>query len=141
MHGKCVLIVDDHPTVRGMIRSRFESEGFELCDAANGAEAVNKAQEVKPDLVILDLAMPVMNGLEAARILKRLAPEVPLLMFTNTGGSGLEQEARSSGISAVFSKSDGAEAVLVHVNKILNLIPESPASWGLLSRQILSKLY
>jgi two-component system, chemotaxis family, chemotaxis protein CheY len=128
MHGKRVLIVDDHATVRGMIRSRFESEGFEVCDAANGAEAVNKAQEVKPDLVILDLAMPVMNGLEAARILKRLAPEVPLLMFTNTGGSGLEQEARSSGISAVFSKSDGAEAVLVHVNKILKLIPEGPAS-------------
>lgn len=56
MHGKRVLIVDDHPTVRGMIRFRFESEGFEVCDVANGAEAVNKAQEVKPDLVILDLA-------------------------------------------------------------------------------------
>lgn len=99
-----------------------------MCDAANGAEAVNKAQVVKPGLVILDLAMPVMNGLEAARILKRIAPEGPLLTFTNADGSGLRQEARSSGISAVCSKSDGAEPVLMHANKILKLIAEGPAS-------------
>ncbi len=128
MQGKRILIVDDHPAVRGLLRSRFETEGFEAYDAADGAQAVNKAREVKPDLVILDLAMPVMNGLEAARILKRHAPEVPLLMFTNIDRPSVQQETRSSGISAVFSKSDGAEPVLVHVNKILKLIAERPAS-------------
>jgi CheY-like chemotaxis protein len=70
--GKRVLIADDHPVLRGIMRSRLENQGFEVSEAANGAEAVHKAEEVKPDLVVLDLAMPVMNGLEAARILKRL---------------------------------------------------------------------
>jgi DNA-binding NarL/FixJ family response regulator len=64
--------------------------------------------------------MPVMNGLEGARILKKLSPEIPLLMFTNNTGLILEHEAHSSGISAIFSKSGGAEPLLVHVNAFLN---------------------
>ena len=79
---------------------------MEVFDAANGAEGVQKAQEVKPGLIILDLAMPVMNGLDAARQLKVLMPHVPLLMFTNNAVEMLEKEARAVGISAVISKSD-----------------------------------
>jgi CheY-like chemotaxis protein len=118
--GKRVLIADDHPVLRGIMRSRLENQGFEVSEAANGAEAVHKAEEVKPDLVVLDLAMPVMNGLEAARILKRLSPEVPLVMFTNNAGLILEHEARSSGISAVFSKTDGTDPLVTHVKGLLN---------------------
>ena len=57
----------------------------------NGADGVQKAQEIKPSLIILDMSMPVMNGLEAARALKVLMPLVPLLMFTNNAGGILEQ--------------------------------------------------
>jgi len=100
------MIVDDHAIIRRMVREVFEAENWEVLDAANGAEGVQKAQVVKPGLIILDLSMPVMNGLDAARELKVLMPHVPLLIFTNNAAEIVEKEARSAGISAVISKSD-----------------------------------
>jgi two-component system chemotaxis response regulator CheY len=100
------MIVDDHAVIRRILREVFEAEDLEVSEAANGAEGVQKAQAEKPDLIILDLFMPVMNGLEAARKLKVLMPHVPLLMFTNNAAGIVEKEARSAGISAVISKSD-----------------------------------
>ena len=97
---KRVLIVDDHEMVRKMVCSVFTAQGFDVSYAEDGAQAVRKAQELIPDLVVLDLAMPVMNGLEAARRLKALMPSLPLLMFTNTLGAILEKEARAAGIAA-----------------------------------------
>ena len=88
------MIVDDHALVRRMVRQVFEAEDLEVLDAANGAEGVQKAEEVKPSLIILDLSMPVMNGLDAARELKVLMPDVRLLMFTNNVGGMVEKEAR-----------------------------------------------
>lgn len=105
-----VMIVDDHAIIRRMIRAVFEAEDLEVSDAVNGADGVRKAQEIKPSLIILDMSMPVMNGLEAARALKLLMPLVPLLMFTNNAGGILEAEARSAGIAAVISKSDSDAA-------------------------------
>jgi CheY-like chemotaxis protein len=100
------MIVDDHAIIRKMLRTLFESPDVEVCEAINGAEGVQKAQERTPSLVILDLSMPVMNGLDAARALKLIMPLVPLLMFTNNAGVAMEKEARSAGIFAVISKSD-----------------------------------
>jgi CheY-like chemotaxis protein len=100
------MIVDDHAIIRRMVREVLEAEDLRVFDAANGAEGVQKAQEVNPGLIILDLSMPVMNGLGAARELKVLMPHVSLLMFTNNAGGIVEKEARSAGISAVISKSD-----------------------------------
>jgi CheY-like chemotaxis protein len=117
---KSVLVVDDHAVIRRMVGSLFKSRGFDVCDAENGAQAVERAKAVHPSLIVLDLAMPVMNGLEAARALKALMPQVPLLMFTNTVGSIMEQEARSAGISAVISKSDSAYQLLEHADALLN---------------------
>ena len=65
-----VMIVDDQAIIRRLVREVFEAEKMEVFDAANGAEGIQKAQEVKPGLIILDLSMPVMNGLDAARVLK-----------------------------------------------------------------------
>ena len=103
------MIVDDHAVIRRMVREVFE------------AEDVQKAQEVKPSLIILDLSMPVMNGLDAARELKVLMPHVPLLMFTNNPGWIVEKEARSAGISAVISKSDsnGLKQLLARAKALL----------------------
>ena len=78
---------------------------MEVCEAENGADGVQKAQALHPSLVILDLSMPLMNGLEAARALKSTMPQVPLLMFTNNSGAAAD-EARQAGIFAVVSKSD-----------------------------------
>jgi CheY-like chemotaxis protein len=118
--GKRVLIADDHEIVRKMVCSMFMADGFEVSYVENGAEAVQKALDLKPDLVVLDFAMPVMNGIEAARKLKMLIPSLPLLMFTDTIGSTVEQEARAAGIAVVVSKSDDAEELLVQARALLN---------------------
>lgn len=118
-----VMIVDDHAVIRRMVRALLEAESLTVSDAVDGAEGVRKAQAEKPDLVILDLSMPVMKGLEAARKLKLLFPTIPLLMFTNNAGGVMEKEARAAGISSVISKcdSDGAKQLLARVKELLRL--------------------
>ena len=95
---KSILIVDDSPVIRKSLRKMLQefSEWQVSGEAVNGREAVIKAQELKPDLIVLDLSMPVMTGLEAARELKRLHPTTPLLMFTTFKTDHLEREARAS---------------------------------------------
>lgn len=77
---KTVLIVDDNTFVRHALYELFQrEEDFEVCGVAeNGREAIEQAGHLHPDLIVMDLAMPVMNGLEAARVLKRMMPSVPL---------------------------------------------------------------
>ena len=81
---KIVLVADDSPMVRKSLCQMFEMEPeYDLCaEAENGKEAIALAKEHRPDLIILDLSMPVMNGLEAAHELKRIMPEIPIILFT-----------------------------------------------------------
>lgn len=118
-----VMIVDDHAVIRRMLRAMLEAESLVVSDAVDEAEGVRKAQAEKPDLIILDLSMPVMNGLEAARVLQLTMPHVPLLMFTNNAGAAIEKEARDAGISAVVSKSDANASWLLvaHAKTLLGL--------------------
>jgi len=118
---KCILIVDDSAVVRKTLRQTLEwQKGWEVCgEAANGRDGIEMAQRLKPDLVLLDFSMPVMNGLEAARELKRLLPTVPLLMYTNYGTNYLEKEALSAGVTAVVSKSDSVEALVSSIQAVL----------------------
>jgi DNA-binding NarL/FixJ family response regulator len=100
-----ILIVDDHPTIRKLLRSLLESNGFKVCgEAVNGFDGVEKAQEFRPDLIVLDLSMPVMGGLEAARQLHELKPGVRLMMLTNHSSSILEMDALNAGIHRVIPK-------------------------------------
>lgn len=117
------MIVDDHAVIRRMIRAVFEAEDLDVSDAVDGADGVRKAQEIKPNLIILDLSMPVMNGLEAARALKLLMPLVPLLMFTNNAGEILKNDALAAGIFAVVCKSDSdsAKQLVAHARALLGL--------------------
>jgi len=103
---KSVLIADDHEMIRKALCELFaEQEDFEVCaEAENGKEAVEMAQVFSPDLILLDLSMPVMNGIEAACELKRTMPMVPIVVFSEYGDVLSEQEARQTGISAVVSK-------------------------------------
>lgn len=109
--SKRVLIADDHEVVRTMVCSLFESEGFDVYTAADGGEAVDKATVVNPDLVVLDLQMPVLNGIDAAKRIKMLKPELPLLLFTNHGSSVVERDAKLVGITGVVSKSDSIQLI------------------------------
>ena len=118
--GKCILIADDSPIIRKTLRETLEREhAWQVCgEATDGREAIEKAQQLKPDLVVLDLSMPVMNGLDAARELKRLLPSLPLVMFTNFTSPELSKEVLSAGVSAVVSK-DEIEGLVHHIQALL----------------------
>jgi len=111
---KAVLITDDNAFVRTALYEFFRREpDFVVCGVAeNGGEAVEEAQRLHPDLIVLDMAMPVMDGLEAARLLKRIMPEVPLIMYSATDEVA-ERTARSAGFSEIISKSQRV-SVLIH---------------------------
>jgi two-component system, NarL family, response regulator YdfI len=111
---KRILIVDDHAPVRLALRHVIESvPEFEVCgEAENGRLGVERTLLLKPDLIILDLSMPVMNGLEAARELNGLMPLLPILMYTSFTSSNLEAEALAAGVSRVASKPSQPEALI-----------------------------
>ena len=102
-----ILIVDDNSSIRKLLRQHFETlNGWSVCgEAANGEEGIEKAQALSPDLIILDLSMPVLNGLEAARILNRRMPNVAIVMFTSFNTPGLEHEILGAGVDRIVSKS------------------------------------
>jgi DNA-binding NarL/FixJ family response regulator len=104
---KQILLVDDSPMVRRMVRSTVEAKtDWEICgEAENGEIAVRMVEELSPDLVVLDLSMPIMNGLEAARLIAVAAPDTALLMYTMQDSGQLLKEARAAGINEVISKS------------------------------------
>ena len=109
-----VLVVDDSPIFRVAVRKFLTRDGdFDVCgEAANGREAVEKAQQLRPDLIVTDLSMPVMNGLEECRALKEIMPEVQVIMFTAHRDSFVEKEALSAGASVVISKSEAVATLI-----------------------------
>jgi len=103
--AKRILIADDHKSVLRGIRAMLESHpGWEVCgDAVNGREAVGKAVQLKPDLIVLDFAMPEMNGLRAAEEISKLLPGVKMVLYT-IYGSAVGPEAETHGICRVVEK-------------------------------------
>lgn len=111
---KSVLVVDDNAFIRQVLCRVLASEaGFDICgEAENGQDAIEKAQALHPDLIVMDLSMPVMNGKDAARALKSLMPTVPVIMFSEYSDVIAENEARSAGISVLVSKSEHVSVLL-----------------------------
>ena len=116
-----VLIVDDNCFVRQALTALFKREAdFYVCgEACNGQEAVRVAQLLGPDLIVLDLAMPVMNGLDAARLLRRLMPAVPLIMYSGIGDKFVEQQARFIGIAGLISKGEAPGTLVAQARSLL----------------------
>jgi len=123
---KSVLIVEDNAFVCKALCEMFRREAdFEICGTAeNGKEGIAKARELHPDLIVLDFSMPVMNGFDAARSLKRLMPTVPLIMYSAFGDRLVKHQARLIGIEEVVSKS---EHVSVLIQKARNLCDSAAA--------------
>jgi CheY-like chemotaxis protein len=101
-----VLVVDDNPAVRRLICQLFTRESdFQVCaEAENGSEALLKAQQFDPDLVVTDLSMPQMNGLEEIRALNKLRLTTPVILYSAHMDSFVEKEAFAAGASAVVPK-------------------------------------
>ncbi len=114
-----ILLVDDSATIRTLVRSAIEKKtNWQVCgEAVNGRDAIDKVRNLNPHLVILDLQMPEMNGLDAAQQITQIAPNIPLLMFTMHKTDELIRIAQAVGIRDVFSKSNGLPDTLISAMK------------------------
>ena len=124
MPARSVLVVDDNQLVRQALCELFVGEGdFEVCgEAENGQEAIEKAQLLHPDLIVTDLSMPVMNGLDETRALKKLMPRVPVILYTAHIDPFVEKEARAAGVSAIVSKSQAVAVLMAKARSLLEQI-------------------
>jgi DNA-binding NarL/FixJ family response regulator len=119
--AKHILIADDGDAVRQVIRTFLETQtSFTVCgEAVDGVDAIEKAKTLKPDLILLDLAMPRMNGVEAASVLRNLMPDVALVLFTMYKEELGQSLASAIGINAVLSKADGMNNLVTCVRNLL----------------------
>jgi DNA-binding NarL/FixJ family response regulator len=116
-----MLIADDHKAARKVVCSILASrEDLGVCgEASNRQEAVQKAIELNPDLIILDIAMPVLGGLAATIQLKEILPDVPILILSIHDGLDLVLAVRSAGAQGYVSKSEAGRALLNAVDALL----------------------
>jgi DNA-binding NarL/FixJ family response regulator len=115
-----ILIVDDHAAIRRGIRSLLTRDSLEICgEAQNGKQAIEKVRELKPDLVILDVSMPVMNGIEAAREIRRFAPCTKIVLFRVHDSLPMKEIAKKVGADACVLKSAADTDLNVTVKRLL----------------------
>jgi CheY-like chemotaxis protein len=117
--AKRVLVADDNAAIRKILCRIFETEAdYDLCaEAENGREAIELAVRWQPDLIILDLSMPVMDGLEAARELKRLMPKVPIILFTQHADLSNRITLMNADVDRIVSKTE-ASSLMGHVRSL-----------------------
>lgn len=115
-----ILLADDHAGIRQRLRSILESAGFEICgEAINGLDALEKATALLPDLIILNVSMPVMNGFEAIQKIKKCAPGTKIVIFSAHDSDELQREAIRRGASSYVSKSGGITELLDEIGRLL----------------------
>jgi DNA-binding NarL/FixJ family response regulator len=116
-----ILIVDDHEAVRkgvcAILSSRLD---IEICgEAVNGKEAIAKAKELQPDLIILDISMPVLSGFDAARQIRKIVPEARILMFSMHESKQFLEEAKKLGVHGYLIKTRGSDVLLRAVDALM----------------------
>src|SRR5258708_31925507 len=116
-----LLICDDNPNIRYLLKSYVESRTpFEVCgEAIHGMDAVEKAKQLQPDLILLDLSMPVMTGAEAAVILKRTVPRMKIILFSMHTDDVAKSLGTAIGVDLTLSKSDSINNLADHLHALL----------------------
>ena len=124
--SKQILIADDSGSVRRVLKMFLQNrKGIKVCgEAVNGFEAVEKARTLRPDLVLLDLAMPEMNGAEAASVLKKMMPNMPIIVFTMFSDNIGRSLASALGVDMALSKPEGLRALVEAIESLLG--PRQP---------------
>src|SRR5690348_15381852 len=109
--SRTILVVDDSESLRAVMRSMLASQtAFEICgEAVDGVDAIDKAEKLRPDLIILDVAMPRMNGLQAVPIIRRMMPHVRIVLFSMYGDVLGPSPNSTLGVDAVISKPEGID--------------------------------
>ena len=116
-----ILIVDDSRTSRKMLRNILESNGHEIIDeAVNGQEGVQKFQALKPNVVTLDITMPVVDGVEALKMIKALDPESKVVMVTAAGQKNKMIECIKAGANEFLTKPFEQQEIVDVINKMSN---------------------
>ena len=122
----CVLLVDDYPDAREMYSEYLQYSGFDVIEAGNGIEALQQAIEREPDIILMDLSLPVMDGWEATRRLKadRRTARIPVVALTGHALAGISEGARRAGCDAFVTKPCLPEDLVTEIRKVL----EQPSS-------------
>lgn len=122
MSGKLVLIADDDAQIRDLLALYFTKEGFDVQTAADGAETIVKVQQLTPNLVILDLMMPIIDGLEACRQIRKFS-RVPIIMLTACGEDDERILGLETGADDYVAKPFNPREVVARVNAVLRRVP------------------
>jgi DNA-binding NarL/FixJ family response regulator len=126
---KSILIVDDSSAIRKGLRTLLSNDtDVRVCgEATNGKEAIERARELHPDVIVLDVSMPVLNGLQAAPVLHRMLPRTCIILFTSYGNAVAGHSA-TPGIDAIISKDDGVTSLLETIHTLaMNREKPSPS--------------
>jgi CheY-like chemotaxis protein len=118
----CVLIVDDYPDAREMYSEYLQYSGFDVIEAENGMEALTKAAEKAPDIILMDLSLPVMDGWEATRRLKadHRTASIPVVALTGHALAGISEGAKRAGCDAFVTKPCLPDDLVKEIRKVLN---------------------
>jgi CheY-like chemotaxis protein len=118
--SRSVLVVDDNPAIRQAISQAFLADGFGVCTTADGgADAIDLVERLKPDVIILDLSMPRMNGLRTAPRLRKIAPDTPIILFTLYGHEPPIEQAAAIGVTLVLSKTESIFSVVSKARELV----------------------
>ena len=117
-----VLLVDDHRDWRNLVRLLFHMrpEWRVICEVSDGLEAVQKAEELKPDLILLDIGLPTLNGIDAARQIRKLAPESKIIFLTQESSVDVVEAARSLGACGYVVKARAGSELLAAVEAVIS---------------------
>jgi two-component system, cell cycle response regulator DivK len=127
-----VLLVDDYPDAREMYAEYLDFSGFEVIEAANGMEALQRAADMQPDIVLMDLSLPVMDGWEATRRLKadKRTEHIPVVALTGHALAGISEGAKRAGCDAFVTKPCLPEDLVKEIRKVLDQHAASAAKKG-----------
>ena len=121
MSNRRVLVIDDHELVRRGLKDILRDTPFEVCgEAENGQEGVEQTLKLKPDLVLLDMSMPVMTGLQAAVAIRKLAPGTKIIMVSMHDSPQMMKEARAAGADAYVTKTSAGKELLTTMHKLFD---------------------
>jgi two-component system, cell cycle response regulator DivK len=125
-HGPLILVVDDYQDAREMYAEYLQYSGFRVAEAKNGNEAVAQARSLRPDLILMDLSLPGMDGWEATRVLKAddATKHIPIVALTGHALAGASEGARKAGCDSFVTKPCLPDDLVVEVKRMLNAIKQ-----------------
>jgi CheY-like chemotaxis protein len=125
-HGPLILVVDDYQDAREMYAEYLQYSGFRVAEARNGNEAVTQARSLKPDLILMDLSLPGMDGWEATRVLKAddETRHIPIVALTGHALAGASEGARKAGCDSFVTKPCLPDDLVVEVRRMLNAVKQ-----------------